>query len=71
VHLASLPVDCRLGKLILLGAMFGAADEALTMAATLSSRSPFMCPPAARTEADYAKRMFATGHSDHLTSLKA
>jgi len=70
LHLSSLPVDCRLGKLILLGAMFGAADEALTIAATLSSRSPFLCPPDRRSEADYAKRLFATGHSDHLTALK-
>ena len=27
-HLSALPVDCRVGKLILLGAMFGVADEA-------------------------------------------
>jgi HrpA-like RNA helicase len=27
VHLSTLPCDCRIGKLILLGAMFGVADE--------------------------------------------
>lgn len=60
VHLASLPVDCRLGKLLLLGAVFGCADEALTIAATLSQRSPFLCPPDKRVEADVAKMSFAS-----------
>jgi hypothetical protein len=49
----------RVGKLILLGAMFGVADEALTIAATLSYRSPFLSPPQKREEADAAKRSFA------------
>jgi hypothetical protein len=70
-HLSSLPVDCRVGKLMLLGAMFGCADEALTIAATLSYRSPFLSPPQKRDEADRAKHLFATGQSDHLTALRA
>ena len=44
-HLSTLPVDCRVGKLILFGAMLGVADEALTIAASLSSRNPFLAPP--------------------------
>lgn len=71
VHLSSLPVDCRIGKLILLGAMFGVADDALTIAATLSYRSPFLSPISARDEADRAKMKFATAQSDHLTVLNA
>jgi ATP-dependent RNA helicase DHX57 len=71
VHLSTLPVDCRIGKLILLGAMFGVADEALTIAATLSYRSPFQAPMMKRDEADRAKMQFATGQSDHLTMLNA
>jgi ATP-dependent RNA helicase DHX57 len=46
------------------------ADEALTIAAILSHRSPFMAPPSKRDEADAAKRSFAVGgaaQSDHLT----
>jgi len=73
-HLSTLPVDARIGKLILFGAMFGVADEALTIAAILSHRSPFMAPPAKRDEADQAKRSFAVGgaaQSDHLTALRA
>ena len=71
VHLSTLPVDCRIGKLILLGAMFGVTDDALTIAATLSYRNPFMSPISAREEADRAKMTFATAQSDHLTVLNA
>jgi HrpA-like RNA helicase len=31
VHLSTLPVDVRIGKLILLGTIFGVVDETLTM----------------------------------------
>lgn len=71
VHLSHLPVDCRIGKLILLGAMFGVANDALTVAATLSYRSPFQSPISRREEADRAKMMFATAQSDHLTVVRA
>lgn len=71
VHLSTLPVDCRIGKLILLGAMFGVTDDALTIAATLSYRSPFQAPMMKREEADQAKMTFATAQSDHLTVLNA
>ena len=70
-HLSTLPVDCRIGKLILLGAMFGVCDEALTIAAVLSYRSPFQAPMMKREEADRAKMQFATGQSDLLTVLNA
>ena len=42
--LAKLPLDPRLGKLILLGSCFDVLDESLTIAAALASRSPFMSP---------------------------
>jgi len=71
VHLSHLPVDCRIGKLILLGAMFGVANDALTVAATLSYRSPFQSPLSKREEADRAKMAFATAQSDHLTVVRA
>ena len=71
VHLSTLPVDCRIGKLILLGAVFGVADDALTIAATLSYRNPFQAPLLKREEADKAKMSFATAQSDHLTILSA
>jgi len=51
--------------------MFGVTDDALTIAATLSYRNPFMSPMSAREEADRAKMTFATAQSDHLTVLNA
>jgi len=70
-HLSKLPVDVRIGKLLLLGAIFNVADEALTVAAMLSFRSPFMAPFDKRNEADAAKASFKAGQSDHLTVLRA
>jgi len=70
--LAKLPVDARLGKLILLGLCFGAADECLTIAAALASRSPFMSPMERRQQADESRHNFGMGmQSDHLAVLLA
>ncbi|XP_065345049.1 putative ATP-dependent RNA helicase DHX57 [Cloeon dipterum] len=70
-HLAALPVDVRIGKLILLGAIFSCVDSALTMAACLSYKSPFVSPFSKRDEADKIKRQFSTYNSDQLTVLRA
>ncbi|XP_023013378.1 putative ATP-dependent RNA helicase DHX57 [Leptinotarsa decemlineata] len=70
-HLAALPVDVRIGKLILYGAIFGCVDAALTMAACLSSKSPFVSPFGKREEANKKKQSFASGFSDHITTLVA
>ncbi|XP_028140776.1 putative ATP-dependent RNA helicase DHX57 isoform X1 [Diabrotica virgifera virgifera] len=70
-HLATLPVDVRIGKLILYGAIFGCVDAALTMAACLSSKSPFVSPFGKREEANKKKKSFAVGMSDHVTTLMA
>eukprot|EP00656_Telonema_subtile_P030709 TRINITY_DN33695_c0_g1_i1.p1 TRINITY_DN33695_c0_g1~~TRINITY_DN33695_c0_g1_i1.p1 ORF type:complete len:686 (+),score=123.78 TRINITY_DN33695_c0_g1_i1:102-2159(+) len=75
-HLSQLPVDPRVGKLLLVGAAFGpaAANHALTVAASLASRNPFMSPMDKREEADRAKAKFvhsALGPSDHVIVLNA
>jgi len=70
-HLAQLPVDPRLGKMLLLGATFRCLDPVLTVAAVLGSRSPFVSPLDKRDEADDAKKQFHLEGSDHLTSLQA
>ncbi|EDW45762.1 GM11277 [Drosophila sechellia] len=70
-HLAALPVDVRIGKLMLYGAIFQCLDSVLTIAACLSNKSPFVSPLNKRTEANKCKRMFALGNSDHLTVLNA
>ena len=59
--LATLPIDPRLGKLIVLGSLFGATDEALTVAAGLTSRSPFLSPLDRRGDADRSRKAFADG----------
>ena len=51
--------------------MFRCPGPALTIAACLSTRSPFMSPLEKRFEADAAKRSFSLGCSDHLTLLAA
>lgn len=43
-HLAALPVDVRIGKLMLFGAIFCCVDSALTIAACLSHKNPFVAP---------------------------
>ena len=71
-HLSNLPVDVRIGKLILLGCVFGAVDETITIAAALASRSPFIVPfNEHREAADASRRAFALGQSDHLAVLNA
>ncbi|XP_035667918.1 putative ATP-dependent RNA helicase DHX57 [Branchiostoma floridae] len=70
-HLAQLPVDVRIGKLMLFGAIFRCLDPVLTIAASLSFRSPFVAPFDKRDEADKKKQEFAIGNSDHLTLLNA
>ena len=40
-HLASLPLDVRLGKALIFGALLRCADPVLTIAAALSDRSPW------------------------------
>ena len=67
--LTQLPLDARLGKLVVYGVCFGAADEALTLGAALSARSPFLSPAERRDEADRSRRAFADeptpSQSDH------
>lgn len=70
-HLATLPVDPRVGKLIIYGSLLGCVDPAMTIAAGMSARSPFLSPFDQREEADEARRNFAVEGSDHLTVLNA
>ena len=70
-HLATLPVDVRVGKMLLYGAVLGCLSPVLTIAAVLGGRAPFVAPLEKRDEADAAKRMFAEDQSDHLTCLNA
>ncbi|CAM9250154.1 unnamed protein product, partial [Laminaria digitata] len=70
-HLATLPVEPRVGKMMLYGAIFGCVEAAVTIAAAMSCRNPFVAPFDKRDIADEARRTFALALSDHLTLLKA
>jgi len=43
-HLAYLPVDVRIGKMLVVGAILGCLEPILTVAACLSYKSPFVSP---------------------------
>ncbi|KAF8390072.1 hypothetical protein HHK36_024593 [Tetracentron sinense] len=43
-HLSILPVEPKLGKMLILGAIFNCLDPILTVVAGLSSRDPFLMP---------------------------
>jgi HrpA-like RNA helicase len=68
-HLATLPVHPRVGKMMIYGALFGVYDSCLTMAAAMTSRSPFISSFEMRDAADEAKRTFAS--DDHISVLLA
>lgn len=70
-QLARLPLDVFLGKLILLGTIFKCLDMAITVAAILSSKSPFVAPFGQRNQADTVKLAFRRGDSDLLTVYNA
>ncbi|TKA30499.1 hypothetical protein B0A50_02727 [Salinomyces thailandicus] len=70
-QLAKLPLDAQLGKLILLASVFGCLDFALTAAATLTSKSPFLNPMHAKKQADTVRLGFKRGDSDLLTAYNA
>lgn len=67
VHLSKLPVDVRLGKMMIFGALFGCIDKVVTIAAGLSCQSPFSTFV---TDAHIAKAKQSTFHdesSDFIT----
>lgn len=70
-HIASFSCDARVGKMLLLGALFGVSEQVLTMAAALSCKSPFLTPFGKQAEADKAKRKFDSSGSDHIAVLRA
>ncbi|KAF8323290.1 P-loop containing nucleoside triphosphate hydrolase protein [Clavulina sp. PMI_390] len=65
--LSKLPTDVHLGKFLLTAAVFKCLDPALTIAATLNSKSPFLVPFGHEQEAERAKNSFKVEGSDFLT----
>jgi ATP-dependent RNA helicase DHX29 len=70
-QIAKLPLDAHLGKLVLLASTFACVDVAITIAAIVSSKSPFLTPFGAKQRADIARLAFKKGDSDLLTTYNA
>ncbi|OCH96155.1 P-loop containing nucleoside triphosphate hydrolase protein [Obba rivulosa] len=71
--LLQLPVDVQLGRLVLYGSFFRCLDQALTLAAILSNRDPFLAPPHLKAEAQAKKNSWTPEEfrSDVLATLRA
>ncbi|KAL4962628.1 putative ATP dependent RNA helicase [Aspergillus stella-maris] len=70
-QLAKLPLDVFLGKLIIHGAIFKCLDAAISIAAILSCKSPFVNTMGSNTQKDAARLSFRRGDSDLLTVYNA
>ncbi|KAI4815840.1 hypothetical protein KUCAC02_005967 [Chaenocephalus aceratus] len=71
-HLARLPVEPHIGKLLLFGALLGCLDPVFTIAASLSFKDPFFIPLGKEKMADMRRRVLSrNSKSDHLTIVNA
>merc|ERR1740124_1669418 len=69
-HLAALPTEISVGRLLVYGAMLRCAQPVLLIAAALSDRSPFLQPFGRREEARLVQANFNKEQSDHLAVLE-
>ncbi|PAN45021.1 hypothetical protein PAHAL_9G088000 [Panicum hallii] len=71
-YLSILPVDPKLGKMLIMGAVFRCIDPVLTVVAGLSVRDPFLLPQDKKDLAGTAKSRFsAKDYSDHMALVRA
>ncbi|XP_062860390.1 ATP-dependent DNA/RNA helicase DHX36 [Trichomycterus rosablanca] len=71
-HLARLPVEPHIGKMILFGALLACLDPVLTIAASLSFKDPFSIPLGKEKIADHRRKVLSkNSKSDHLTIVNA
>ncbi|XP_042364851.1 ATP-dependent RNA helicase DHX29 [Plectropomus leopardus] len=70
-HLAGLPVNVKIGKMLIYGAILGCLEPIATIAAAISEKSPFSTPMNRKEEANLAKSALALANSDHLTIYNA
>ncbi|KAJ8032843.1 ATP-dependent RNA helicase DHX36 [Holothuria leucospilota] len=71
-HLSLLPVNPRIGKIILFGAMFCCLDPVLTIAASLDFKDPFVIPLGKEEVADRKRKELSEGSfSDHIMLVNA
>ncbi|XAR63935.1 RNA helicase [Bertholletia excelsa] len=71
-NLSMLPVEPKLGKMLILGAIFNCLDPIMTVVAGLSVRDPFLLPFDKKDLAESARAQFsARDYSDHLALVRA
>ncbi|CAN1796378.1 DExH-box ATP-dependent RNA helicase DExH5, mitochondrial [Linum perenne] len=70
-YLTMLPVEPKLGKMLLLGAIFNCLDPIVTVVAGLSVRDPFLTPLDKKDLAEAAKAQFSRDYSDHMALVRA
>ncbi|KAL0380131.1 UNVERIFIED_CONTAM: DExH-box ATP-dependent RNA helicase DExH3 [Sesamum angustifolium] len=71
-NLSMLPVEPKLGKMLIFGAIFNCLDPIMTIVAGLSVRDPFLMPFDKKDLAESAKAQFsARDFSDHLALVRA
>ncbi|KAL7260391.1 hypothetical protein ACSBR1_006121 [Camellia fascicularis] len=70
-YMTMLPMDPKLGKMLILGAVFNCLDPVLTVVTGLSVRDPFLTPMDKKDLAEAAKAQFSRDYSDHLALVRA
>ncbi|XP_022738785.1 DExH-box ATP-dependent RNA helicase DExH3-like isoform X2 [Durio zibethinus] len=71
-NLSMLPVEPKLGKMLVLGAIFNCLDPIMTVVAGLSVRDPFLMPYDKKDLAESAKAQFSgQEYSDHIALVRA
>ncbi|XP_014486716.1 PREDICTED: probable ATP-dependent RNA helicase YTHDC2 [Dinoponera quadriceps] len=73
-HLLDLPVEPRLGKMLLYAVVLKCLDPILTIVCSLAYKDPFILPsqPSQKRALTAARKKFATGtYSDHMVVLRA
>ncbi|XP_022862842.1 DExH-box ATP-dependent RNA helicase DExH5, mitochondrial-like isoform X2 [Olea europaea var. sylvestris] len=70
-YLTMLPMEPKLGKMLILGAILNCLDPMLSVVAALSVRDPFLAPMDKKELAEAAKAQFSRDYSDHLALVRA
>ncbi|KAG5133587.1 hypothetical protein JHK82_024775 [Glycine max] len=70
-NLTMLPMEPKLGKMLIFGVIFNCLDPILTIVAGLSVRDPFLTPLDKKDLAEAAKSQFSQDYSDHLAIVRA
>lgn len=73
-HLADLPVEPHLGKMVMCAVVLKCLDPILTIACTLAYRDPFILPAQGsqkKAALDCRKSFTSSSFSDHMALLRA